>query len=529
MRPLLLVLLLSPLMALAQELSYGGKLKPEQANMDIQHYTIVLTLNIPDKSINGYTDVDLILQQPATEILFDLMDSLTVDKVWVNNKPATFTHAAHLLHVTNTQPFAAGNTVVRVQYGGHPLIAKRPPWEDGFTFTQDSLGHPWVAITAEGTGGKIYFPAKDHPSDEPDKGVDLKITVPKGLVVAGPGLLQGVTTKKNQSTYHWKTNYTISNYSILFNVGDYTVVKRTYTSINGTKIPEEFYVLKLDSAKAGHLLDLLEIEARVKEKYFGEYPWAKEKMGIVETPHLGMEHQTMIAYGNKFKYTNIGGQDFDWLLNHEFGHEWWGNKVTAKDWADYWVHEGIGSFGDALYTYEKEGEEAYERIYQKSIVNIKNDKPIVLGKDIAEEDAYHPDIYSKGSFFMHTLRYVMGDAVFFSTLKQLATDSMYTYNHLVTTDDVLKLFSGGYGKDLSPLFHLYLYTTDKLGINVKQTAYNTYTIKLDNIDMPLPLDITTSEGATKQMVDNKKGVVVKSTTLPLIDTHTFYIKKITYE
>ena len=529
MRPLLLVLILSPFMALAQALSYGGKLKPEQANMDIQHYTIVLTLNIPDKSINGYTDVDLILQQPATEILLDLMDSLKVDKVWVNNKPATFTHAAHLLHITNAQPFAAGNTVVRVQYGGHPLIAKRPPWEDGFTFTQDSLGHPWVAITAEGTGGKIYFPAKDHPSDEPDKGVDMKITVPKGLVVAGPGLLQGVTTKKNQSTYHWKTNYTISNYSILFNVGDYTVVKRTYTSITGAKIPVEFYVLKLDSAKANHLLDLLEIEARVKEKYFGEYPWAKEKMGVVETPHLGMEHQTMIAYGNKFKYTNIGGQDFDWLLNHEFGHEWWGNKVTAKDWADYWVHEGIGSFGDALYTYEKEGEEAYERIYQKSIVNIKNDKPIVLGKDIAEEDAYHPDIYSKGSFFMHTLRYVMGDAVFFSTLKKFATDSMYTYTHLVTTDDVLKLFSEGYGKSLSPLFNLYLYTTDKLGINVKQTAYNTYTIKLDNINMPLPVDITTNEGTTKQMVDNKKGVVVKSTTLPLIDTHTFYIKKITYE
>lgn len=528
MRLLLLVILVLPVCSFGQKLSYGGKLKPEQANMDIQHYTIALTVDIPNKYISGYTDVDLIVKQPAPVLLFDLMDLLKVQKVWVNNKPASFTHEANLLSVTSAQPFPAGDAVVKVQYAGHPLIALRPPWEDGFTFTHDTLGNPWVAITAEGTGGKIYFPCKDHPSDEPDHGVDMMITVPEGLVVAGPGMLQKVTTSKHQSTYWWKTNYTISNYSIIFNIGDYTVIKRSYTSVDGNKIPVEFYVLKFDSSHAEHLLDMLEVEAHVKEKYFGEYPWAKEKIGLVETPHLGMEHQTMVAYGNKFRYTKIGGQDFDWLMNHEFGHEWWGNKVTAGDWADYWIHEGIGSFGDALYTYDKEGEEAYERIYQHSIVNIKNDKPVVMGKDIEEEEAYHPDIYSKGSFFMHTLRYVMGDSIFFPTLKKLATDTMYTYTHTVNTDEVQQLFSKAYGSDLAPLFHLYLYTTDKLGIHVKQTAFNTYTITLENIDIPLPLDVTTNEGTTK-IIAGKKGIVVKSTTMPLIDARVFYIKKVTYE
>ncbi|HVX50927.1 MAG TPA: M1 family metallopeptidase [Chitinophagaceae bacterium] len=517
-----------PVFLLAQTPSYGGKLKPEQANMDIQHYTIALTVDIPSKSIAGFTEINLLLKQPATDILFDLMDSLKVEKVWVNGKPAEFSHAANLLHVTAQKPFAQGSTTVKVQYGGHPVIAKRPPWEDGFTFTHDSAGHPWIAVTAEGTGGKIYFPCKDHPSDEPDHGVDMKITVPQGLVVAGPGLLQSVITKKHLSTYYWKTNYTINNYSILFNVGDYTVVKRTYTSLYGDKIPMEFYVLKIDSAKAQHHLDLYEIEARVKEKYFGEYPWAKEKIGLVETPHLGMEHQTMVAYGNQFRYTKIGGEDFDWLMNHEFGHEWWGNKVTARDWADYWIHEGIGSFGDALYTYDKEGEDAYERIFQRSIVNIKNDKPVVLGKDIEEEEAYHPDIYSKGAFFMHTLRYVMGDSLFFPALKKLATDSMYTYSNLASTEEVQQLFTNAYGKDLAPLFHLYLYTINKLEVHIHEAPYNTYTIKLDNIDMPLPLDITTSNGTERVMVD-KKGVVIKSNTLPLVDTRVFYIKRVIYE
>jgi hypothetical protein len=181
-----------------------------------------------------------------------------------------------------------------------------------------------------------------------------------------------------------------------------------------------------------------------------------------------------------------------------------------------------------LYTYDKEGEEAYERIFQRSIVNIKNDKPVVMGKDIEEEDAYHPDIYSKGAFFMHTLRYVMGDSIFFPTLKKLATDSMYTYSHLVCTQDVQQLFSTAYGHDMAPLFHLYLYTTDKLAIHIQQTAFNTYTVRLDNIDMALPLDITASDGTVRKWIDNK-GVIIKSTTMPLVDTRTFYIKKVVYE
>ena len=513
---------------LAQRPSYGGKLKPEQANMDVKHYTIDLALDIPGRSVAGYTIIRADLKQPATGLLFDLMDSFRVSKVTVNGKPAVFGHSAHQLHITSDKPWPAGSVAVRVDYAGHPMIAKRPPWDDGFTFTTDSTGHPWVAVTAEGTGGKIFFPAKDHPSDEPDDGVDMTITVPKGLVVAGPGLLQGVKNRGDRSSWHWETKYPINNYSIVFNVGDYTVVSRTYTTIDGHTVPMQFYVLKEHAGKAAHQLDMLARFARVKEKYFGEYPWVKEKIGIVETPHLGMEHQTMNAYGNKFRYTVVGGEDFDQLMNHEFGHEWWGNKVTAGDWADYWIHEGIGSFGDALYTRDMEGEAAYEKYFRHLVPRIHNDKPIVMGKDIEEEEAYHPDIYSKGAFFMHTLRYVIGDSIFFPTLKHLATDSNTTYTHTTSTLDVERLFSGAAGTDLSPLFHLYLYTTDRLEIDVRQTGASQYAVKLLNIDMPLPLDILTDKGSKRVMVD-KKGVVVNSETLPLVDPIVFYLKKVIYE
>lgn len=528
MRIISFILLLSCHTAFAQPLTSGGKLKPEQAIMDVRHYTIALQVDIENKSISGYTVIDIILSQPAPVLLFDLMNDFSVQKVWVNNKPAEFTHAGTVITVTPLSALPAGKASVKIQYAGKPHVATRPPWEDGFTWTKDSTGKPFASITAEGAGGKIYFPCKDHPSDEPNEGVDMMITVPKDLVVAGPGLLQSVKKKGNTATYYWKTNYSINNYSILFNMADYAVVSKTYTSINGNKIPMQFYVLKYHAYKAAHHLDLLEEMARVKEKYFGEYPWAKEKIGLAETPHLGMEHQSMNAYGNNFRYSKVGGLDFDWLMNHEFGHEWWGNKVTAKDWADYWIHEGIGTFGDELYIRDKDGEQAYINEFKKNVFSFANKKPIVQGKDMDEESAYIGDIYGKGSFFMHTLCYVIGDSVFFSALKELATSPQYTYDNLVTTDDVEQLFSKRSGQGLKPLFDLFLRTVQKLEVHVTAMPNDQYKIQLDNMDIPLPIDILTDKGV-QRITLNKKGVILKSTVVPQIDPDTYYIKKVIIE
>jgi Aminopeptidase N len=511
-----------------QHLTSGGVLKPEQAVMDIRHYTIALDVDIANEKISGYTTIDFNMLQPAKVLIFDLLDSFTIHNLTVNGKRQNYKYEKNMIVVDLDKILPAGKAIVTVNYEGKPHHAIRPPWDDGFTWTKDSTGNPWVAITAEGTGGKIYYPCKDHPSDEPDDGAELIITVPKGLVVAGPGLLKKVTFKKDKATYDWNTKYSINNYSILFNIGKYKVVSRTYTTVNGNKVPIQFYILEEHADKAQHHLDVFEQTIRVQEKYFGEYPWVKEKIGIAETPHLGMEHQTMNAYGNKFRYTKVGGKDFDWLMHHEFGHEWWGNKVTVKDWADYWIHEGICNFGDVLYTREMEGESAYLQRFQQMALGFQNEKPIVQGKDIDEETAYQGDIYGKGAFFMHTLRYIIGDSIFFPTLKEFVTDPKYTYHNLVTTADIENLFNKNSGTNLSPLFNLYLRTTNKLEVYMKRIRKNEYQVSLLNIDMLLPLAVSTTEGMQNVLVD-KKGIKLKSDSLPVIDPDMYYLKKIIIE
>jgi aminopeptidase N len=193
-----------------------------------------------------------------------------------------------------------------------------------------------------------------------------------------------------------------------------------------------------------------------------------------------------------------------------------------------WIQEGICVFGDAMYVRDADGEEAYLERMRRTARATKNILPIVQGEEIDAKQTYHPDIYGKGAFFMHTLRYIMGDEIFFPTLKKLATDPQYTYDNTVTTDDVEKLFSGAYGKSLKPVFDLFLRTTNKLDVQVRQTDTDMFNIRLANAGMPLPIDIT-SDGGMSRMIIDEKGIEVKSKTLPVVDSKGYYLKKITID
>ena len=508
-------------------LTSGGKLNPLQAIIDIRHYSIELDVDIAKQSIAGFTEVNLNISQKTDTLLLDLIHLYKVTNIEVNGKNSLFSQKDDKIFITSNVGFEIGNKIVKIEYTGIPPVAIRPPWDGGFTWAKDVAGNDWISINIQGEGGKMYFPCKDHPSDEPNEGVDMKITIPANLVVAGPGLLMSVKTKKNKSTYHWKTNYTISNYCILFNIGKYNVAKDTYTTIEGNKVPIEYYVLEADTAQAKMVIELKKRDTKILEKYFGEYPWAKEKIGIAEVPNSGMEHQTMITFDNKFKYKTINGQQYSDNLFHEYAHEWWANKVTNKDWAHMWIQEGIATYAEALAMLELGGEVAYNTMIDRHRRGVKNRKAMVLGDEITEEEVYSGgDIYGKGSFFMHSLRYLIGDEVFFPTLKSLATNPKYTYDNFVTTDDVEKLFSTSSRKNLKPFFDFYLRTTDVLDVSVKEIGFQKYQIKVNNFFMPLPFDIIANDKINKVIIP-AEGIIINSIFSPQIDPKGFYLKKIT--
>ena len=525
-----------PLSLLAQsknsrDISYvssGGKLNPLQAIMDIRHYTLNLNVDIDHKTIQGFTEVDLILSQNTDTLLLDLIHLYTISQIKVNGKKNPFEQKDDKIYIKGSHPFLKGKQKIYIAYSGEPPVPVRPPWDGGFVWAKDSAGNPWMAINCQEEGAKVYFPCKDHPSDEPNEGVDMFITLPRGLVVAGPGLLKEVKNTKDKSTYHWKTNYTISNYCIVFDIGKYVVKKRNYTTISGNIVPIEYYVLEVDSAQAKRVLDIKTRDTHVLEKYFGEYPWVKEKIGIAEVPNSGMEHQTMITFNNQFVYQTIGGQDYSANLYHEYAHEWWANKVTNKDWAHMWIQEGIATYAESLCMLEIGGQRAYDSIIDGNKRRISNKTPVVQADEgISEKTTYSRDIYFKGSFFMHSLRYLIGDSIFFPTLKKLATDPNYTYDHFVTTHDVEALFSGASKQNLKPVFDFYLRTTQVLNIQITETDLHKYKIKVQNYFMPLPFEISTPQGVQKIWI-GKEGLVIHSDLPPRVDEKGYYLKTVSY-
>jgi aminopeptidase N len=370
-------------------------------------------------------------------------------------------HSDGLINISIPKKIEKGNIFsISIQYGGIPRIAKRPPWDDGFVWAKTNNGINWITLTCQGGGADIWFPCKDHPSDEPDS-VSLSFTFPNNLkCIASGRLISESINNDNTQTSNWFVSTPINNYNIMFYLGPYKSIEYDYTSIAGEKIPFTVWVLPESFEKAKlHSRQFL-THMKVNEELCGPYPFRADKYAVVEAPHLGMEHQTATAYG--FGWKNDKDFPIDWLHHHEFSHEWWGNLVTAKDWSDFWIHEGIGLYMQPLYLEKVYGRDHYLG-YLKKYKKIQNIKPVAPRGQITASEAYQPDIYNKGAWIVHTLRNYIGDETFFKLLRKWAYPSeelekTTTGNQcrLVTTDEFLNIAEQVSGKKLDWFWEVYL-------------------------------------------------------------------------
>jgi len=475
----------------------GGVLSPNQAKYDVKYYELNLKVDSGHQEISGYVEVRVESVVPAMDTLeLDLINNFAISKIERAGKTLPFMHQNHKIKLALAEKLTNNQQAsFRIHYAGKPPVAIRPPWEGGFNWSKDGNGKPWIGVSCQGEGGKIWWPCKDHPSDEPDS-VGINITIPDSLYCATNGLLQAVVpAEKGWKTFRWKTRYPVNNYNVSINIGDYAVVRRPYHGTTGT-MDITFYVLKSDSAKGPALVEMAEEFLRFYAKYFGEYPWIKEKFGLAHTYYLGMEHQTINAYGNHFRNNAHG---YDWLLLHEMGHEWWGNYVTARDWADFWIHEGICSYAEALFLNDKFGLEAYHKYVKENLRRrIRNRQPIVPKRDATTSESYNDDIYAKAAVVLHTLRYFIGDSLLLDVLKIFASDPAYTLQNRVVSQDFIDLVNRKNGQDLNWFFQQYLFTakppTLEYKILRKPDASTELEIRWRDEGFRLPVEVRATTG-----------------------------------
>jgi aminopeptidase N len=443
-----------------------GSITPERAWWDVLRYDITITPAFNERTTAGSNVITYkVLKAPHPAMQLDLRDTLHIDSIVLDKaQRLAFTREGDVWHVQVPAQKRASIHQVAVYYSGKPRVAPRAPWDGGWTFTRDSLGRPWMTVTCQGAGASLWYPCKDHQSDEPDKGASLTMIVPDTLVAVANGRL---LSKRNNSdgtaSYQWAVVNPINNYNIIPYIGKYVNFEETYNGAKG-KLDLSYWVLDYNLPKAQtymppevhHMLNAFEY-------WFGPYPFYDDGYKLIDAPHTGMEHQSAVAYGNWYKpgyrtrdASGTGwGLKWDFIIVHESGHEWFGNNITTKDLADMWVHEGFTNYSETIFVDYLFGKEAGNEYNYGIRRGIDNDKPVIPHYNVNEQGS--GDMYPKGGNLLHSIRHsIDNDIVFRSILRGLNKEF---YHQTVTSAQVEAYISKRAGYDYSNVFNQYLRTT----------------------------------------------------------------------
>jgi len=519
-------LLALPAAALAQDpkLDSGTPILPEQACYDVLSYALALKVDPQAKSIEGTLGMRARLLKPTESILLDLDDRLTVASVSSGTQALEFTREPGRIRIGGQAEFSEVGHIVElsVAYSGVPREAVRPPWDGGFTWAKTKSDEPWIATSCQGEGADLWWPSKDQPDDEPET-MDIRVTVPEPLICASNGRLVKIEAAgKGWRTFHWHVSTPINNYSVALNIAPYKTIEGEMQSVAGEKFPLVYYVLPENFEKGKQLFKEIELGLAFFESVYGPYPFRIDKYGVAETPHLGMEHQSITAYGNNYSGNPWGDdQGFDFLLHHEMAHEWWALLVTAKNWNDFWIHEGLGTYSQALYAERLKGVDAYHHVMSEQRRGIRNRGAVAPREPRSSQEMYFTskwkespagDIYTKGSWIVHTLRYLLGDEDFFRVLRRFAypdpaleklTDGRQC--RFATTDELLAIAQKESQRDLAWFWELYLRqpALPELQSEVKDGALHLKWKTPNELPFPMPVDVMI--GAKLTRVDMKDG------------------------
>ncbi|WP_306350267.1 M1 family metallopeptidase [Flavobacterium sp. '19STA2R22 D10 B1'] len=506
-----------------------GALRPERTNFDVLRYDLNIKIDPKERSIVGYNDVTFKVLGATDKIQLDLFENMKVDSIVYKNQKLAYKREFDAVFVNFKKALGKGNTEkIRFYYSGNPIIAKNAPWDGGFVFSKDSSGKDWIGVAVQGTGASLWYPVKDHQSDEPDQGATIKVAVPNGLMNVSNGRLLGSEDLKNGYTrWDWEVKSPINSYDITVNIADYAHFGETYKGLD-----LNYYVLKSNLEKAKVHFEEVKPMMDCFQSKFGKYPFGEDGYKLVETPYLGMEHQSAVAYGNKYRKGYLGndisgtgiGLLFDFIIIHETGHEWFGNSITSKDIADMWIHEAFTTYTETVFLECQFGHDKAIEYINGQKKNVRNDRAIIGDYNVNKEGS--GDMYNKGALLLNTLRNVINDD---AKWWKLLFDYAETYRHqIIDTETVIAYFNKTSGLNLTPIFDQYLRYKNLPVLELrKKKGQLEYRWKTDVTNFKMPIDVlfNTKEIRLEGTNDWQKSTFkIKNINDVTVKENEFYIK-----
>lgn len=473
--------------------SLQGGLRFERTCFDVLRYNLDITVLPATKKIKGNNEIIFKVVENSKIIQIDLFENMQIDSIIWNKQKLDYKREFNAVFVSFSSELKKETTQsIQFYYQGNPLVARNAPWDGGFVFTKDKNGKDWIGVAVQGTGASLWYPVKDTQTDEPENGASIKVAVPNGLMNVSNGRFIGSEKLENDFTrWDWEVKNPINTYNITLNIGDYVHIHDNHKGLD-----LDYYVLSYNEEKARKHFEEVKPMMDCFQSKFGDYPFKEDGYKLVETPYLGMEHQSAVAYGNNylkgyrgFDLSGTGiGLTFDFITIHESGHEWFGNSITSKDIADMWIHEGFTQYTEIVFVECQLGYEKAMR-YANGLKNtVENDKPIIGNYGVNSEGS--SDMYPKGALLLNTLRHVINDG---AKWWKLILDYSTTFRHkIIDTETVVAFFNKESGMDLTPVFNQYLRHTSipklEYKINKKRLEYR-WVSNEGNFSMPIAIKI----------------------------------------
>ncbi len=477
-----------------------GSITPERAWWDLSYYDLAIDVDVEGKSLKGTNTIYFFVIIPQQVMQIDLQEPLAITHVDYKGQKLSYTREGNVYHIRFPYPLVAGDRdKITIQYEGVPVVAVRPPWDGGLTWSKDDNDNPFVATSCQGLGASVWWPCKDHMYDEPDSML-IRITAPPSLTDVSNGRLRHIDyLPDGRKTFHWFVSNPINNYGVNLNIGRYAHWNDTIHGEKGV-LDMDFYVLQDNYDKAREHFKDAHRTIKAFEYWFGPYPFYEDGYKLVEVPYLGMEHQSCVTYGNKYQMGYLGrdlsstgwGLKWDFIIVHESAHEWWANSITYKDIADMWIHESFANYAESLYLDYHFGQQAASDYVIGTRRTIMNNEPIIGTYNVNKEGS--GDMYPKGGNMLHTLRTWIGDdEKWRSVLRGLQRDF---YHQTVTTEQIENYIATQTGKDLKAFFNQYLRDTRipvvEYEMKGKKLTYR-YAKIVDGFNMPVEVRINSGD------------------------------------
>lgn len=511
--------------------SLRGNLTPLRTCYDIQYYHLDVKVDIDNKFISGSNLFRFKATSDFKRLQFDLFANLKINKIVYKGAELPFTREYNAVFVVFPTSINRGTEdEFIVYYEGHPTEAARAPWDGGFDWKKDSNGKPWVATACQGMGASVWWPNKDHQYDEVDSML-ISVAVPNEVMNVSNGrLVDREKLPGGYTKYYWKVTNPINNYNVAINIGDYIHFKEKYKGEKGL-LDVDYYILRENDTpeKKAHLQKNARQTLEAFEHWFGPYPFYEDGYKLVETHHTGMEHQSAVAYGNRYQNGYRGrddsgtgwGQKWDFIVVHESGHEWFGNNITSADLGDMWIHESFTNYSEALfidYFYGKEASQAYVHGIRRGI---RNNAPIQGPYHVNKEGS--GDMYPKGGVMLNMVRTIIDDdKQWRSILRGL---NKRFYHQQVDYKDITTYINQTSGIDLSKVFEQYVKHASIPTLEIQQDTtgkiLGRWISEVNGFQMPIHIGIRGQKRQLIQLDQQFREIKIPGLSKENIDVDTF--------